>query len=168
MLGPLSSERIGSELYGALPGCAGHAGSDPGSHLRRTAPVRSEPGFMDGPKKRLRAFLNGPSIVGRLPGFFFLLVFFVGEGRRFFAGAFVFRAAWFGTIWSPFALCRPCEFRPRQPPAAVGSGADTSPFLWTGLKSAPALFFTAPPFWAGCRAFFLFKGLEWSEAEPFL
>ncbi len=43
-----------------------------------------------------------------------------------------------------------------------------SPILWTGLKSAPALFFTAPLFWAGCRAFFLFKGLEWSEAELFL
>ena len=25
---------------------------------------------MDGPKKRLRAFLHGPSILGRLPGFF--------------------------------------------------------------------------------------------------
>ena len=26
---------------------------------------------MDGPKKRMRAFLDGPPVVGRLPGFFF-------------------------------------------------------------------------------------------------
>ena len=31
---------------------------------------RSEPGWADGPKKRMRAFLHGPSILGRLPGFF--------------------------------------------------------------------------------------------------
>jgi len=63
---------IGSELYGVLSVCAGHASSDPGSHLRRRLPASVEPGFMDGPKKRSRVFLHGPSILGRLPGFFFL------------------------------------------------------------------------------------------------
>ncbi|MEE3411862.1 MAG: hypothetical protein VZQ47_05200 [Treponema sp.] len=60
----------GSELYGALSSCAGHASSGPGSHLRRRLPASVEPGFMDEPKKRFRAFLYGPSILGRLPGFF--------------------------------------------------------------------------------------------------
>ena len=60
----------GSELYGALSSCAGHASSDPGSHLRRTAPAPSEPDCIDEPKKRWRVFLHGSSILGRLPGFF--------------------------------------------------------------------------------------------------
>ena len=40
------------------------------SHLRCLAPGPGEPVFMDGPKKRSRVFLYGPSILGRLPGFF--------------------------------------------------------------------------------------------------
>ena len=47
------------------------ARSDFGSHLRRTAPAPSEPDCIDEPKKRWRVFLDGPSILGRLPGFFF-------------------------------------------------------------------------------------------------
>ena len=39
---------------------------------------RSEPGWADGPKKRLRAFLHGPSILGRLPGFFLSFSLFCG------------------------------------------------------------------------------------------
>ena len=53
-------------------GFAFPASSDFVSHLRRSGPVRSEPVLMEGPKKRLRAFLHGPSILGRLPGFFFV------------------------------------------------------------------------------------------------
>ena len=46
------------------------ARSDFGSHLRRTAPAPSEPDCIDEPKKRWRVFLDGSSILGRLPGFF--------------------------------------------------------------------------------------------------
>ena len=46
------------------------AGRYLGSHLRRRLPASGEPGLIDEPKKRLRAFLDGSSIVGRLPGFF--------------------------------------------------------------------------------------------------
>ena len=52
-----------------------------------------------------RVFSESPSgwaAKAEAAGLFFLLVFFVGEGRRFFARGFAFRADWFGTIWSPF------------------------------------------------------------------
>ena len=54
------------------------AGRVLGSHLRRTAPAPSEPDCIDEPKKRWRVFLDGSSILGRLPGFFLPFSLFCG------------------------------------------------------------------------------------------